>query len=491
MNHSMVLRSELASASTNSDTRHSDIARRHSNIATRRQYMKTYSLALLSCVLLAGPALAQTYAIDEAKLKNAEAITKRSRTLLLEAESRAMERCDTTRFVVKLPDFDKWTFAETTVDTIVSIEWSGPCVDASRDGDGVLIWTEKTTERTTMSYGAINTSETSNTYRSEGRFVKGKRVGLWCTTSKWNFVTSLQMPDVPPSPPGRSERHDSGCSVFSGHSNPLTDNYRKQADGSWMNYQGGQAAGSTLAPGALEAHSAEALADAVAGKTGLSKLELVVKDKSLDDLVRGSKIVLAPSRMPISLKGKRVAIVLSSQTGEELARFKLERQLLIESSAGLRGEAAAARNQFIQVSNPDRLLTNVAKVLLRYAKSVQPVDDLIELQKGGFDYALILDWKQESRFDLLGKFDNFPRSPTQSGPNSVACQSLGAFLVSPDLKAVLQLSPLWQCRYKQVLFAGDQSYMWNLSSYFRGQFGEGADDIGFAASGLDALFKQN
>lgn len=452
---------------------------------------KTRPVALLYAIFLAGPALAQTTATDKARVENASAISIRANMLLLEAEARALERCDSTRFVVQLPTYDWASLAETTIATTVSIEWSGACVDARRDGDGVLTWTEKTTRRKSMSE-AVMTSETVVSHRAEGRFVRGQRIGLWCMTKTWALLSETRMAGVPASPPARAERHDSGCSVLAGHSKPLTDNYRKQSDGRWMTYLDGQPAGSTLAPGALEAHSAKVLADAAAGKSGQSQPELVVQNKSLDELVRGSRVVLAPSPMPIALKGKRVAIVLSSQTGDALSQFRHERQALIDASAGLRGEAAIARRQFIQVSDPDRLLTQVARVMLKHAKSVQPADDLVELQKGGFDYALILDWKQATRFDLLGKFDNFPSSLAGTGPDCVASDSLGAFLVGPDLRALLQLVPYRSCRYKNDIpgIASDQNYLQTLAWHFAVVFGKDADDIGWPVQRLDSLLEQ-
>lgn len=55
------------------------------------------------------------------------------------------------------------------------------------------------------------------------------------------------------------------------------------------------------------------LAAATAGKTDI-KAKVAMESRGLDDLVRGSKIALALSETPIQLKGKRVALVLSSQT---------------------------------------------------------------------------------------------------------------------------------------------------------------------------------
>jgi hypothetical protein len=363
-----------------------------------------------------------------------------------------MEQCTVTRITVPLPHWDGITMVETTVNTTVAIEWSGACVDGKRDGEGVLTWIE---EKVTNTPTTTQVIRSTMTWRAEGRFVKGQRAGLWCGTRKYRIAAS----DRP-----ATEGSDGGCSVFAGHANQLTAYYRKQSDGSWKQYVNETPTASSLAPGALESLSAKALADAGAGKV-TQGAELVVKNEALDNLVRGSKIVLAATSLGVALIDKRIAVVLSSRTVSDLERFTRERQALIAASTGLRGNAGAYRSEFIAASNPDRLLTNVAKVVRLHAKSVQSADDLTGLADGSYDYAFVLDWKHMTRFDLLGKFESFPVTPIASpysGP-AVACESMAAFLVDRELRAVLHLADFPICHRKfEHALPGDTGYMLSL-----------------------------
>lgn len=433
-------------------------------------------------ILLAGPVSAQLTAEQQAEVEKRTAIAMRAAALLREAESQAMEQCSTTRVVVPLPNLNSVTKAERTVQTIVSIEWSGACVDGKRDGDGVLTWTEEQTRNTSIDQATNLESRSIITLKSEGRFVNGQRLGLWCMTRKSRLASKTQNFTYPP-----SEFEDSGCSVFAGNVKQITGNYRKQRDGSWMQYGFGSASGSSLAPGTLEAQSAKVLADATAGKTDLKIPELVVENRALDDLVRGSKIVFAPSAAPISLQGKRVAVLLSSRTLSDLERFKREREALITASGGLTGDAAKYRSEFIAASNPDRPLTNVAKTVRKYAKTVLPADDLVGLQKGAFDYALIIDWRHMTRFDLLGKYDNsYPKKGETPAP---VCESWAAFLVTPDLKAVKELPASSRCYPKGKDYNGDFHYMLMLSMFFQTEWGKSPDDTGMSMLGIDYILK--
>lgn len=444
--------------------------------------MKTLPI-LLSCLfLLPDPASAQLTAEQKAEVDRQVAITMRAGKLLLEAESRAMEQCATTRVTVPLPHWDGVAKIERTVNTTVAIEWSGACADGKRDGGGVLTWIQEKVTSTRIDQGVTLVIRSTTTWRSEGRFVRGQRAGLWCGTRKYTIAANDRRP---------TEGTDGGCSVLAGHANPLTPSYQKQSDGSWVQYVVGSPTASSLAAGALEALSAKALADASAGKV-TQGAELVVRNPALDDLVRGSKIVLAPTALGVSLKDKRVAVVLSSGTVSDLERFTRERQALIAASAGLRGNAGAYRAQFIAASSPDRLLTNLARVVRPYARSVQSAEDLTGLADGSYDYALILDWKHMTRFDLLGKFESFPVTSTASpysGP-AVACESMAGFLVDRELKAVLHLVDHPNCHRKfEYALPGDEGYMLTLSSFFEGLWGKTVDDQGSYGVMLNTFLK--
>lgn len=429
--------------------------------------MKKHLILMGYAFLLTGTVVATTLASAAESYTD---IVMRAGKLTREAEARAMEQCSTSRIVVQVPHMDFGTNIVKTVDRTVSIQWTGSCVNGKREGEGVLTWSQE------LDYGD---SRDVVTNIAEGRFVKGQRLGLWCETMKW----------------GKGEI--SGCHVLGGHTKLLTKLYNKQPDGSWLLYTdsltgiGATRTGMSLAPGTLEAQGTRVLADAAAGKKDL-KVEVAGQSKSLNDLVRGSKIALAPSFEPIPLKNQRVAVVLSSNMIKEMERFKRERQALITSSAGLTGTAAQYRAQFIAASNPDRLLTNIAKTLGKHAKSVQAADDLVGLKQGAYDYALIVDWKHITRFDLLGKFGKFPADnfgqPMPAGsPLSYAGESLEIFLVNRELKAIKHSPGVDWGKGRPAEDTDDQAYMSGLAYFFEHKWGKGPDDVGSLMRGLDFL----
>lgn len=424
--------------------------------------MKKYLALMTFCFLLSGPASAQL------SMEQRNEIMFRSNQLLKVTESRAMEQCSSTRLVAPFPIYNHSTQAEATLEGSVSIEWSGGCVEGKRDGPGVLNWQSAWP----LAPGSMLTM--SNT--AEGRFVKGQRLGMWCVTKYQQMLNGKLSPGLP--------LRGLGCSLLELPAKPAPL-YIKQPDGSWQEYVLGALGATSLAAGELEAQSARLLADAEAGKTGL-KSQVVTQSRDLDDLVRGSKIVMDLSAAPISLNDKRVAIVLSSQTVSEVEKFKRERQVLIDDSTGLRGEAAVERARFIQASNTDRLLLNILKVLKMHAKDAQPAADLAALKEGGFDYALVVDWKSMTRFDQLGKYSREawpPKSPPAI--SGVSCESLRGFLIGRDLKVVKQLPAFPICQSDISGATGDQAYMWILATSFANRWG----DLGLSVVGLNAFLK--
>ncbi|MCF8198610.1 MAG: hypothetical protein K9J42_07580 [Sulfuritalea sp.] len=391
------------------------------------------------------------------------------------AEEKAMEQCEITRAAFSIPAYNVSTKTEVTRNVTVAIEWNGGCLDGKRDGEGILSWT-------TDAEGLPVSTDKGHVLRSrsEGRFVKGRRLGLWCTTGGFDTRTSGGVVQWPTS-----------CSIFAGHATRLTSAFRKQSDGSWHEFLGNRATGTTVAAGVLEAQSAKVLAEAGAGATNL-KANVVAKNQMLDDLVRGSNIALARSDAQVSLQGKRVAVVFSSNMIQELARFKRDREQLIAASNGLSGSAAEYRDKFIAASNPDKLLVNVAKTLLKYGATAQPADDLGTLQGGQVDYGFILDWKYTIPFDLLGKFDSIPdASPTPGVKGGgLFCQSMGGFLINRDLKAIkdVPVAPLCLNKFSGQS-AGDSGYMLMLNRYFMWLWGDGPDKLGSIVYGFDRLLK--
>ncbi len=396
--------------------------------------------------------------------------------ILNEARVRAIHLCGPATEAVQ---YSRMTMTEPAREAmgemVITVSWTGGCADGKRDGVGVLNLRDQR---------SFDSGVSVKTEQLEGAFIQGRQIGLWCTT-QYQF----SIDGVP-----RRELDYTGCRVYA--PGAPAGQFRKLADGRWQRINNGVSVEPPvfLAAGTLETLSAEALAGAT-GAT-VAKTKVVMQSQALDGLVRGAKIELQSSAAPISLKGKRVAVVLSSQTIAELERFKRERQALISASASIEGKNAQNyRARFIAASNPDRLLAIVAKAVLKHAREVLPADDFADLQKGGFDYALVVHWKSLTRFDLLGKYASFPGGDYNDWKAGIAPalagESLSGFLISPELKAVrtYDAAPYVTMKYKETYRPDDEKYMSELLSFFEGAWGKSLDDLGNTGSHFDARLK--
>jgi hypothetical protein len=365
---------------------------------------------------------------------------------------------------------------EETGEVVISVTgWTGGCVDGKRDGPGVIEWT---VDRRAPSF------QSSARNKAEGRFVKGRQLGLWC-------ILDLEVTVA-----GTARKiSNTGCYMVTGE--PLRAPpalYRKQPDGRWQLWaHNGPASPAVYLPASsMEAESEKMIAAAVAGTApAVATPALVMESQALNDLVRGSKISFTPMAGSVALKDKRVAVVLSSATLDELERFKREREALIAATRNVTGEAAQHRARFIAMSDPDRLMTNLAKMLRTVASEARPAEDLSVLDKGGVDYVLVIDWKSLTRFDLLGKYDAFPATSLEdrfAGKTAVlAGQSIGGFLIAPGLKAVKQFpgSESVSGKRKELNWKGDSGYLGELANFYQSNWGKGPDDPGSGLMGLE------
>jgi hypothetical protein len=374
--------------------------------------------------------------------------------------------------VKQLPwDFQK-PAVEETGEVVVSVtSWTGGCAEGKRDGSGVIEWT---VDR------RLPSSQSSARNKAEGRFVKGTQLGLWC-------ILDLEVTVA-----GTARKISStGCYMVTGE--PLRAPpalYRKQPDGRWQLWaHNGPASPAVYLPaGSMETQSEKMIAAAMAGTApAVATPALAMESQALNELVRGSKIDFVPTAGSVALKDKRIAVVLSSSTEDELERFKREREALIAATRNVSGEAAQHRARFIQMSNPERLMTNIFKMLRTVARDAQEANDLSVLDKGGVDYVLVIDWKSLTRFDLLGKYDAFPATSHQdrmAGKTVVlAGQSIGGFLIAPGLKAVKQFPGEQSVMGKApkelgLNWKGDSGYLTELANFYQREWGKGPDDPG-------------
>ena len=368
--------------------------------------------------------------------------------------------------------------------------WSGGCLNGKRDGQGVLVTREdQIIPELPVSSALI---------KSEGRFVRGLQAGLWCTSENRIFEGAEFQANG-----------DSGCRLFDSTTSGTWGGYLgHRADGrwEWVDGQRQPLSPSVILPaGWVEAESARLIGESAAGKTDTQVRVAAVQSNALDGLIAGTQIRLAADAGNVSLKGKRVALILSSRSIAEIERYTRERQALIDSTVNLPSPgkktkaqtsgadaaleamtgpvnvAMVERARFIDVSRPELLLKRVAGALRRVAGKVVPVEDLTGLTRGEFDYALVLDWQSLTRFDLLGKYKAVPVAPANqvTGASHVAGESPGGFLISPQLEAVRIYtngeefaSKANECVQARQENTCDRDYLKTLADFFEQRWSE-------------------
>lgn len=304
--------------------------------------------------------------------------------------------------------------------------WSGGCVNGKRDGLGrfaeeqVLDYPKQTG---TFSHYTWN-------YTEEGMMVGGSQIGLWCVS---DFFTTVNGKII--ERPGRT------CSLMNGAE--MTDTYLKQPDGRWKIFDGQSSAmdAGALAAGTLEAESERLISAARAGKPA-AQIELTLQAPELTDLLRGGRITQAYSKRPLGLADKRVAIILSTNTIGEIARYRKQYMSLADSNSRSNDDS---RKKALASANPDALLTAVAAGVRSKSAKVFPADDLSVLTDGKADYALIVDWRFDGKVDFTkGQFASVPVCGTEqyvaNKCPALFRQKFVGYLVSSDLKAIRRVN---------------------------------------------------
>jgi len=300
-------------------------------------------------------------------------------------------------------------------------EWTGSCVKGKRDGHGVLSSREETRDnlKNTLSLGL------SSATRQEVTFVAGVPIGLRCVGIT-TYTDGVE-----------SSRSDLGCDL-AGVSGGR-ESYRKTSDGRWRQaeFADNLEPPIFLAPGTLEAVSERLVADARAGNAA-GPVKLDAQATALEDVLKDGKYVRLMDGQSLNLGTRRVAVVLTGHALAEIDRFRKMRQAFIDQSA--HGKAAPGRAEFINNSDPAKLLGGIAAPLRGNVKNVVPADDLTPLTDGSADYALVVDWSFSGNFALSPKeFEALPLCDDY-GPKSrcavLFAQSAHAWLFDPKLDVV-------------------------------------------------------
>ena len=374
--------------------------------------------------------------------------------------------------------FDGSGILPTETLTFAVTGWTGGCADGRRHGQGVLSTREDKSD-------SDSSQKTSTLIKAEGAYVRGKRQGLWCV------LDYQRLADGEPDPFASVVR-EVGCRLVASEMDITreSDFYKRLPDGRWqqMNSDNAPVMPAVFLPaGSVEAESERLIADATAGKTDLSFRPLTLQSNALDGLIAGTAIAEGQPVSIASIKGKRIALVLSTNTIAELERFFKQRQALIDATAQLAGESLTQRNRFIDATRQEVLLQGIATSLRRWSGEVTAVDDLTELSSGKYDYAFVLDWRSLSRLDLLGKFKSYPDlvNVESSNPSSsiVAGQALGGFLITPDLKVVWRKAgagdvknKIGSCVETRGARTCDQEYLKLLADFYQYQWLEKGGD---------------
>jgi len=374
--------------------------------------------------------------------------------------------------------FDGSGILPTKTLTFAVTGWTGGCADGKRHGRGTLSTREDTS-------ATDSSQKTSVLIKAEGAYVSGKRQGLWC-------VLDYQRLADGESDPFASVFREVGCRLVASELDITreSDFYKRMPDGRWqqMNADNAPVMPAVFLPaGSVEAESERLIAAATAGKAGLAFRPFAVQSNALDGLIAGTTIGEGQPVSIASIKGKRIALILSTNTIAELERFSVQRQALIDATAQLAGESLTQRNRFIAATRQEVLLQGIATSLRRWSGEVTAVDDLTELSSGKYDYAFVVDWRSLSRLDLLGKFKSYPDLVLVESSNAsssiVAGQALGGFLITPDLKVVWRKTSagevqnkIGSCIETRGARTCDQEYLKLLADFYQYQWLEKGGD---------------
>lgn len=329
---------------------------------------------------------------------------------------------------VDIPYFSSWTGADGRQENhggVITMEvtgWTGGCVKGKRGGHGVYSQRSSNLELATGVRSATSWSDTEST------FVDGDMFGLGCSVGSGGdnpaFVQKVGT-----------------CYVMNGELNSQGP-FLKEPDGRWrvVDYTGNPATPATyVLAGSLEKESERVIALARAGKPG-GPLHLATVVPELGDIFRGGAVSFALSRKKPDLKGKRVAILLSSRALAEIERYTAMRQKLIEVSAHVPKKAREYRDAFIAGSEPSRIVASVVASIKAHGATPVPADDLSVLANGGADYAFIFDWRFFGNFALDAKeYAALPACGDDDMWKTESCyqlfrQSESAFLVNSRLE---------------------------------------------------------
>ncbi|WP_291209262.1 hypothetical protein [Hyphomonas sp.] len=315
---------------------------------------------------------------------------------------------------------------DTIYDHAYTAQWTGGCVDKLRDGFGQF--TNEDRLLLTPLTGSFPSSTFTTVKVEEGTLVRGRYAGLWCRLSlKGN---------------GEENQKPTTCALRSG--NVSLGQFVKDETGSWRRadvYGEVSESPEVYAPGSLEAESQRLIAEARAGSFG-GPINLQGQAEALTDLVAGASIRLSTDEPVRSIRGKRVAIVLSTRTLDDLQRWTAEREKVIEEMQRYRSNTQFESyfSQFVSNSDPTRLVGAATTSILSAGGIPFAADDLSVLQDGSADYVLIVDWRYSARIPTSVRSLKAMSICALEDPcenDEIYDSSVSTYLVTRDMRAAV------------------------------------------------------
>jgi len=305
--------------------------------------------------------------------------------------------------------------------------WSGACANGLKEGKG------KITIRTRTDYTDARFGPIISEYESSGFFVRGQPAGLNCTdvlnnTDKGKPV-QWGMPHY--------------CKLLLGE--VYSPFLIKQSENNWrvLPIQSVERYPEIYATANdVEAVSAKLIEQVKSGNL-IGPIALRVQIPDAADLVQNGELTLGWSVEPLPLTSKRVAIVLTSNTEKEFARFDTMRHGFFSKTAGVK-DLWGHRKDYMARSDPKNMLMNISTAFAEKAASVLSAGDFSVLGDGGADYVALVDWRFKGNFDLSkSQLQGLP--VCGDGGDDSQCppfydDDLSIFVINKDLHIVRALS---------------------------------------------------
>jgi hypothetical protein len=352
---------------------------------------------------------------------------------MLAAQKLIKSRCDLQEATYSDDLFG--TVASYTV-RLMRTKWTGGCVEGLLDGEGTLAFESR-------AQSGIPAHDNVTVDQQSGLMVKGKQVGPWRIDVGFHDVVVGAYYWLDIAAPGMYIKLPNGSfqqvqlksSMVAGMVEP-------------KRYLEPLTAMVPITALQVEEHIRSARLQAVgstAGDNSSAATTLVVESTLLQDLLRGNKARLAGSRALGNIKGKRLLIVLSSNSLASFDALDAFKNTVIQYSPSqpLSGPVLNAAMDIASAADKKKLIDALTSQLRSRFASVNFADDLSNFKKTDTDLVVVFDftfkheWPAmvENRLAQLALPEsNYRQSQLNSSPGISVGGS--AFILNSDLAVV-------------------------------------------------------